>query len=122
MASGKPLSSKRLLIVEDEYLVAMELAMAVEELGGEVAALAGRLSDAMEAAGQQIDGALVDVQLGSEKSFPLVEKLAAAQIPLILMTGYDPSVLPEDIRRHPRLAKPFVPAELERMARQVFLR
>ena len=122
MAHDKPLSAKRLLIVEDEFLLAMELADAVEEMGAEIAALTGRLSEAMEAADALIDGALIDVQLGNEKSFPLVEKLNAAGIPLILMTGYDVNVLPEAMRQHPRLTKPFSPAQLEKISREVFLR
>lgn len=116
-----PLSKKRLLIVEDEYLVAMDLAEAVEQLGAEVTEIAGSLQQAMAAAVDDIDGALIDVQLGKEKSFPVVEKLSAAGIPFILMTGYDVSILPEDMRDHPRIAKPFSEPELRKVTREVLL-
>ncbi len=116
-----PLSRKRLLIVEDEYLVAMDLAYAVEELGAEVSEIAGSLEKAMMAADRDIDGALIDVQLGEEKSFPVIEKLAAAQIPFILMTGYHVSILPENMHHYPRIMKPFSDRELKRVTKEVLL-
>lgn len=121
MDMEKPLSHMRLLIVEDEYLVAMELADALEDLGADIAGVTGRLSEALEAADAVIDGALVDVQLGGDTSTALVEKLKAAGIPLILMTGYDSSVLPESMHQCPRIPKPFAPEQLERMTRKVFV-
>ncbi|KHK89024.1 response regulator [Novosphingobium malaysiense] len=116
-----PLAKKRLLIVEDEYLVAMDLAEAIEALGAVVACIAGDLKTAMAVAETDIDGALVDVQLGADKSFPLIDKLSAAGIPIILMTGYDFGVLPDRLRIHPRIAKPFSEAELRQVTLQVLL-
>lgn len=94
----------------------------MEDLGAEITAIAGQLAEAMEAADRPIDGALVDVQLGREQSLPLIEKLSEAGIPFILMTGYDPSVLPATLAAYPRLAKPSPSALLEKMARDIFAR
>jgi DNA-binding response OmpR family regulator len=120
MRDGKPLDGKRLLIVEDEYFIAMELTDFVEERGGEVVATTGQLHEALQAAQQQLHGALVDVQLGEEQSFPLIQKLREAGVPLILMTGYNAKNLPEEVRDCPIMTKPFQEKKLEELAVRVF--
>jgi ActR/RegA family two-component response regulator len=120
MPVSNSLYGKRLLIVEDEILVAMELGQTMEDMGAEIAATTGSLSEALEMAEMPLDGALVDVQLGEEKSFVLVEKLLAAGVPLILTTGYDVAVLPEHLRGCPRIAKPILPTRLEKLVQEVF--
>lgn len=122
MSSSKPLAGLRVLIVEDEYLIAYQLAGAMEELGAEVADMAGSLQDAMEAADRPIDGALVDVHLNGEMSFPLIDKLNDSGVPFILMTGYDPSALPAPLISHPRVTKPFEPSQLQKIVRATFVR
>lgn len=122
MTGAKPLAGLRVLIVEDEFLVAYELETEMEELGAEVVKVAGLLSEALEAADGDIHGALVDIHLRDEDSYPLIDKLSAAGIPLILTTGYDLRTLPEPLRACPRVAKPFAPAQLQQMAQAVFRR
>lgn len=120
MPPSKLLSGKRLLIVEDEFFVAMELGQTMEDMGAEIVGIAGSLAEALEMADGVLDGALVDVQLRGEKSFPLVEKLLARDVPFILTTGYDEGVLPDSLRGCPRVAKPILPMQLQRLAEQVF--
>jgi CheY-like chemotaxis protein len=122
MGNEAPLRNKRLMVVEDEFLVATELAYALEEMGAEITAMTGHLAEAMKAADQQLDGALIDVQLGSEKSYPLVEKLSGAGVPFILITGYDTSALPEHMQELPRLDKPFAAEQLTQLAGSLFNR
>lgn len=120
LGAKRILKGKRLLIVEDEYLVAMELSTAMEDMGADVVGMTGSLAEALEMAKGPLDGALVDVQLGQDKSFALLDKLLAAGIPFILTTGYDVAVLPEHLRHCPRIAKPILPARLEKLVEQVF--
>lgn len=113
-------AGKRLLIVEDEFFVARELEAFVEERGGKVVAMTGRLDEAMEAVDLELHGALVDVQLGPERSYPVIDKLKEAGVPVILMTGYNRRTLREDLRDGPIMPKPFQEQELERLAARVF--
>jgi CheY-like chemotaxis protein len=116
----RPLAGLRILVVEDEFIVAMELREEMERLGATVTAAVATLADAREEAAAKIDGVLLDVQLGSDKTFELAADLQAAGTPFILTTGFDPAMLPEPLRDRPRLSKPFSPAALKRMATDVF--
>jgi len=120
MNEQQPLSGLRILIVEDEFVVAMEMVEEMEGLGATVTASVGTLSEAREAARTPIDGVLLDVQLGEEKTYELATDLQAAGTPFILTTGFDTAMLPEPLRASPRLSKPFSPVALKRMATQVF--
>lgn len=117
---GQTLAGKRILVVEDEYLVAIELAQTMEDMGAAIAGMTGSLSEALSLTEAPLDGALVDVQLGAECSFVLVDKLLAAGVPLILTSGYDVAVLPAHLRHCPRISKPVPPATLERLAGELF--
>lgn len=120
MNDEQPLSGLRILIVEDEFVVAMELVEEMEGLGAQVTASVGTLAEALEAVQAQVDGVLLDVQLGDEKTYALASDLQAAGTPFILTTGFDTAMLPEPLRASPRLSKPFSPVALKRMATQVF--
>lgn len=120
MSDERPLHDKRILVVEDEFLVALDLSDIVERLGAAEVRTAGTLGEALAAADERFDGAFVDVQLRDEKSFPVIEKLRAAGVPLILTTGYDPGTLPAHVGDLPRIAKPFAPTELRRAVEDAF--
>jgi CheY-like chemotaxis protein len=114
------LSGLRVLIVEDEFLVALELQHTMEHLGATVPAPAATVSEALAAASQPLDGALLDVQLGAEKVYPVADRLLALGTPIIFTTGYSADRLPERLRHCPRLSKPFSRGQLQRLAVQVF--
>jgi len=114
------LKGKRLLIVEDEFIIAQEIANFVRDRGGEVAAMTGHLDQALKAADDGLHGALVDVQLGEVESYPVVEKLRGAGVPVILMTGYTTTNLREDMQDCPAVTKPFPQKKLEALVREVF--
>lgn len=116
MTGKGPLEGKRLLVVEDEFLIARELAQFLEDQGAALAAMTGQL----EAAQEPLDGAVVDVQLGAEQSYPLIDRLRARGVPLIILTGYNQTTLREDLTGCPILAKPFQEREFERLAVQLF--
>jgi CheY-like chemotaxis protein len=79
----------RVLIVEDETIIAMAAEDMVEDLGGVVHGTASSLSEAMEliAAGG-FDIALLDINLHDERSMPAAEALRAAGKPFLFTTGY----------------------------------
>ncbi len=103
------LAGLRVLVVEDMLLVAEMIADLLTGLGVEVVGPVGRLAPALAAAGEsRLDGALLDVNLGGESSWPVAAALRGRGIPFVFLTGYgDPDALPEDFRATPRLVKPF---------------
>jgi CheY-like chemotaxis protein len=102
------LSGLRVLVVEDMFLVALDLADQLTDAGCEVIGPASTVKQALERIdGVDLEGALLDVNLDGERSFPVAEFLAARGIPFVFLTGYDgPTVFPEEFQSAPRLAKP----------------
>jgi CheY-like chemotaxis protein len=117
---NRPLLGMRLLLVEDEALVAMELEDMISGLGGETVGPFGRVADALEALGrEQVDGAVLDVRLDGDTTFPIVDVLLQAANPILFVTGAASSI-PEKYRRVPRLHKPFDETEFARLAKSIF--
>jgi CheY-like chemotaxis protein len=80
----------RILIVEDEYLIAEDLAEAVRHLGGEVIGPALSLDEANTLlATLEIDAAVLDVNVRGQSALPLADSCSKAGIPFVVMTGYD---------------------------------
>ena len=85
------MSRGRILLVEDEAMVAMMMEDLLEDLGFDVAASFGRLESALawvNESGEAIDGALLDVNLGGETVFPVADALQAKGTPYGFITGY----------------------------------
>lgn len=103
------MAGRKVLIVEDEYLLASALQDAVEQLGGRVVGPFSRVQQALHSieGGEVPDVGLLDVNLGSEYSYPLADALVERGIPTVLITGYDPDALPERYRSLSYLRKPF---------------
>ncbi len=102
------LAGKRILVVEDESLIAMLLEMALQDEGCIVVGPASRVAEALELAvdGQHLDGALLDVNLAGEAVFPVAEALASRAVPFLLLSGYGDQAVPEG-RNWPIRGKPF---------------
>ena len=98
----------RILIVEDEMLVAMNIEDMLLDLGHEVAGLASRLEPALSLAREgQFDVAMLDVNLAGQQSFPVADILIERGIPFLFATGYGIKGVAETYRSHPVLQKPF---------------
>ena len=98
----------RILIVEDEMLVAMNIEDMLLALGHEVAGIAGRVGAALALAEEGgFDLAMLDVNLAGETSFPVADLLRARGIPFLFATGYGIDGISEDYRSAPVLQKPF---------------
>lgn len=113
--STKPL---RVLLVEDEGLVAMMLEDLLEDLGCEVAGSLASVGAALAwiEAGGAADMALLDVNLSGETVFPVAEALRARGVPFAFATGYDADHDPR-FRDAPLLGKPIRQERLEALLR-----
>ncbi len=112
MMSVSPL---RVLVVEDEMMVILDLEDMLEELGHVVAGVATRIDQALDLARSgSFDLAVLDINVAGEVSFPVAILLQQRGVPVIFASGYDAQVLPEEFRRHGLLQKPFRTAALQR--------
>ena len=104
----------RILVVEDDVLIAMELGERLTDMGYEVIGPAHTLAEAEAlASGAQPDAALLDANLAGQSSVPLGAALARRGVPLAFCTGYDKiKNLPPELRRAPVLTKPIGDADL----------
>jgi CheY-like chemotaxis protein len=114
-ASGdKPLAGCRVLIVEDDGLLAYRIVQFLEEIGvtavGPFATMIAALSGITEI--DAIDGAILDIGLGGETSYPLAEALQTTGIPFLFLTGTDRINLPPRFSRTAHLRKPHSDVEL----------
>ena len=102
-------SPRRILIVEDEPLIAMMLEDFLDMLGREVAGTADNCAAALAQIDQNnVDAAILDVNVrAGEQSWPIADRLAEAGIPFILATGGSGDSIAEAHRDRPVLAKPF---------------
>lgn len=107
---------QRVLIVEDEYLVAMDEAGAFESAGIVVVGPVASVHEALDvlATGEQIDAAVLDVNLGDETVFPVCDALTSRGVRFVFVTGYGPDDIPAAYRHVERLEKPVDPAQLIR--------
>ncbi|URW76641.1 response regulator [Sphingomonas donggukensis] len=100
---------KRILIVEDEPLIAMMLEDFLDALDKEVVGTADTVAGGLELVeGGGIDAAILDVNLrGGEQSWAIADALAAVGVPFVLATGSGGDAIAEAHREMPVLAKPF---------------
>ena len=104
----QPLKGLRILVVEDEYLLADDVAEELTNAGAEVLGPVPSIEEAhtLIASGAAIDAALLDVNLRGEMVYPVADALAERGIPFALATGYDRWALPERFADAVRLEKP----------------
>ncbi len=108
------LKGLRILVVEDVFLMAEVISDQLAECGCTVIGPVAHLAEAEALAREApLDGALLDVNLAGEASFPLAAILRQRHVPYVFLTGYDsPAAFPEEYRDAPRLGKPFRYQEL----------
>jgi CheY-like chemotaxis protein len=102
------LSGRRVLVVEDEWIIARDLEQAFRKRGAEVAGPVPSLDKAraLLAAGADLDGAVLDVNLGGQTVYPLADALAQSGVPFVFATGYGAESIPECYAHVPRCYKP----------------
>lgn len=104
------LAGLRILVVEDEPLVAMLIEDLLLELGCTVVGPAATVAQALALADTSPDAALLDVNLGAEQSYPVADRLAADGVPFAFVTGYGRHGLTGPHAERPTIPKPFKPA------------
>jgi DNA-binding response OmpR family regulator len=105
------LAGKRILVVEDETMVAMLIEDMLAELGCEIVGPAMRLDHALQLAETAaIDAAVLDINLGGERSDPVADILERRRVPTLFVTGYGQAGRPG--RSDRILQKPYRQAEL----------
>lgn len=104
----------RVLVVEDEPLISMLLEDMLDELGCVVAGTAASVAQALDllTADLEADAALLDVNLGGEKVFPVADQLLRRRVPFAFSTGFGPADLAERYPSVPLLYKPYRPEAL----------
>jgi CheY-like chemotaxis protein len=118
---GAPVpSGSRVLLVEDEFFVAIDVEDTLQSLGCETIGPFARLEVATEAArNERFEVAILDINLDGSPVFPLADELADRGIPFLFLTGYAAADLPEAYRTRPRLQKPFDRAAVARALREL---
>jgi DNA-binding response OmpR family regulator len=101
-------SSLRILLVEDEMMVALHLESIVAEFGHEVVGPVSRLEAALETARHEaLDMAILDVNLDGVEVYPVADALTARGIPCLFTTGYGTGGVRAAYRDHRILQKPY---------------
>lgn len=114
------MSAPRVIVVEDEALVALMMEDLLTDLGCEVVASFGGLEPALawvKEEGRKLDGALLDINLGGEMVFPLAAMLQENDVPFAFATGYGNLKLEERFQKTPLLTKPMNPVRLREVVR-----
>ena len=105
----------RILIVEDEVVVAMLIEDMVTELGYQVGAMAAHVGDAIALVERDsFDFAILDVHLNGKEVFPLADILMKRRIPFMFATAFGARGIPPAYVQYPVLQKPFSSLELKR--------
>ena len=115
------LAGKRVLVVEDEYLVALEVENVLLDAGCIVVGPFASVEEGLVAAKvENVDIALLDVNVAGEMVFPIAYLLEAVGTPFLFVTGYGKAILPRDRPTWEACSKPFHPDELtKRLAQKV---
>ena len=104
---------RRILVVEDAPVIALDVQEMLEGLGWTVVGPIGNLGVALELAAQEpLDAALIDINIRGGKIYPVARILAVGEIPFLLASGYANKGLPDDLVDRPRLEKPYNAADL----------
>ena len=113
--SRSRLSELRVLLVEDESLIAMLIEDTLFDLDCQAVSVAPTVADALDKlASTEFDIAILDVNLNGSQSYPIAEVLVRKHIPFIFSTGYGASGVPEAFRAVPVLVKPFRAGDVAR--------
>jgi DNA-binding response OmpR family regulator len=121
MSVESGLAGRRILVVEDEFLIALDLEDALGELGCEIVGPAATVSDAMRLVeAKPPDAAVLDVRLVDGSTAPIALELRRRGVPFLVLTGYERQQVGDPVLRDsPMLAKPLQRGALRGMLRQL---
>lgn len=106
------IEGRKVLIVEDESLVAMLLETILEDMGCAPVGPASSVDEGVRLANDEaeLSCALLDVNVAGTTVFPVADALKARGVPFVFSTGYGEGGLPDEWRGHPTIQKPFTEA------------
>jgi len=116
MAAAIRAAGRRVLVAEDEYLLAKKLAGEFAKLGIETIGPASTVKRALDLVerGGHLDGAVLDIKLRDDMIFPVAEALRARGVPFVFTTGYNEQAIPDRYKDVARYEKPFDPGQVAR--------
>lgn len=107
------LDGARILVIEDEPIIALDVAGEIEGVGGEVVGIAGNVSEAMNMIKETApDAVVLDGNLGGERVDAIAEELLNRRIPFCFASGYGREHLPEGMNFVTKVEKPFIYGEI----------
>ena len=108
-SGNSPVSGLRVLVVEDEFLIALDIDRILENAGAKLVLTAGRIDEALRILGEDhaIDAAVLDLKLDKDSTLLIAEKLQALGIPFVFLTGAPEAAQTRGFPRAPVVAKPF---------------
>ena len=111
----QPLTGRRVLVVEDESLVAMLIETILEDMDCIPVGPAANIEEGLRlvADTQDLDAALLDVNVAGVEIFPVAEALAARNLPFVFSTGYGEGGLPDEWKGRITLQKPFTESAVQ---------
>jgi CheY-like chemotaxis protein len=111
-----PVHGRRILLVEDEALVAMMIQDVLIESGHSVIGPVSRAAEALHAAKESdFDAAILDINLGDGMAYPVADILSARGVPFVFVTGYEADTVDDRFRTVPVLQKPIERQMLQRL-------
>jgi len=104
----------RVLVVEDDFHVAISLAACLEAEGVEVIGPVASVTAALDliAAAGRLDGAILDINLKGEMVYPVADVLRESNVPYVFTTGYNSSTVAERDPDVPCFEKPIVATQV----------
>lgn len=119
MSRAETLAGRHILIVEDDFFIALDVAASLKAAGAEVVGPAASLAEALAlvARAKQLDGALLDINLRGDMVYPVADALRARSVPFVFVTGYDRASIPVTYADVPVCEKPF---HLDRAVKAIF--
>jgi DNA-binding response OmpR family regulator len=106
-ARARPLLGLRVLVIEDDYFIALELSTALRDSGAEVVGPARDVQSGLAAIrSEHLDCAVLDINLQGRLAFQIATELHSRGVPAIFATGYDGTMIPPALADMIRLEKP----------------
>lgn len=114
----------RILVVEDEYMLARHLKRELEDLGAVILGPEPLIRQALDRVAHEarIDVAILDVNLGGELSFPVADALLARQVPFVFSSGYEDAATRIRYSAVPTCNKPYVMGNLLKVLQALVLK
>jgi CheY-like chemotaxis protein len=115
-----PLQGRRILIVEDEFFIAVQIEDTLQSFGCETIGPFATPELALQASRRErFDVAVLDINLSGRMVYPVADELLTRSIPFMFLTGYSHADLPEAYRSLPRLNKPFDPRAVKDLLERI---